>query len=163
MADLRHRANVGRDLQRSVYADDRLFPFKEKAILVGERFRLYGQVFFYSVACGLVSVLIGTRQFGWGLLAKMVLSFSFNRYWYFSAYLVIYMLHPFLNKLINTLNRKQLLALCVVCLTIFSGIRTLTAAEWLQGTNRMFIFVTRYFVGAYIRTAEIRLKKKGSV
>lgn len=125
-------------------------------------FRLYGQVFFYSVACGLVSVLIGTRQFGWGHLAKMVLPFSFNRYWYFSAYLVIYMLHPFLNKLIHSLNRKQLLALCVVCLAIFSGIRTLTAVEWLQGTNRLFIFMTLYFVGASIRIAEIKVKKKVS-
>lgn len=125
-------------------------------------FRLYGQVLFYSVASGVAAYFIGTREMSLLNIAKMFLPFSFNRYWYFSAYIVIFLIHPFINKLIDSLTKKQLAALCVVNLVLFSVIRTLTTAEWLQGTNRLYLFITLYFVGAYIRKYGIRLSLKKS-
>lgn len=125
-------------------------------------FKLYGQVLFYSVATGIAACLLGTKEMSLLNVVKMVLPFSFNRYWYFSAYIVILLLHPFINKLIDSLTKKQLAALCVVSLVLFSVIRTVTAAEWLQGTNRLYLFITMYFVGAYIRKYDIRLSKKQS-
>ena len=121
--------------------------------------KLYGQVWFWSVFSGVCAIMLGTHDISIINLVKIVLPFTFNRYWYFSSYILIFLFYPFFNRLISTLNQKQHIYICCLSVTLFSAYYTLTHAEWIIGTNRLFIFISMYFVGAYIRKYGIFLRR----
>ena len=60
---------------------------------------LWMQVWFYSFVVSLLLPLVGVGSFmHWKVAIKRMLPFSFNIYWYFSAYCVLFFLMPMLNK-----------------------------------------------------------------
>lgn len=126
-------------------------------------FKLYGQVWFYSIVSFVAAVALGTIPFGKLALVKALLPLTFNRYWYFSTYIVVYLFHPFFNRLIDALTQTQHQGICILTISLFSLYYTLSHAEWIIGTNRLLIFITLYFVGAYIRKYEIRIEKRKTV
>ena len=125
--------------------------------------KLYGQVWFYSVSGYAASLALGTVEFGIMDLIKAVLPFTFNRYWYFSTYIVVYLIHPYINRMLDTLTKKQHKVLCILSLAMFSLYYTFTHAEWIIGTNRLLIFIALYFSGAYIRKYGIDINRKKCV
>ena len=135
------------------------FLCQKKSFSLKNVFKLYGQVWFYSFFCGVGAILLGTHVFSTVDFIKMLLPFTFNRYWYFSSYILIYLFHPFFNRLINSMNQKQHLWLCYLSVGLFSVYYTVTHAEWIIGTNRLFIFIAMYFVGAYIKKYNINYKR----
>lgn len=122
--------------------------------------KLYSQVLFYSIISGAIVLLFGYEQFSVSKIVKMVFPFTFNRYWYFSTYILIYLIHPFLNKMIETLKEKQLAVLCGLLLILFSIIPTIISNSWLHDNNNILIFIALYFVGAYIKRKNISWKKR---
>lgn len=111
--------------------------------------RLLAQGWFYSIALFLVF------KFGFGYdysLSELVLVFLptlFYEYWFLTAYLVLLLLSPFINAMINALSRKQFLLLIATTVILWVGIRTFTSSEML-GTAIPFS-VTMYLIGAYLR------------
>ena len=69
--------------------------------------------------------------------------------WYFSAYVLIYLFHPYLNRLIQHASRKELRNL-IILMTIVWGIIPVFFFVKFCRSNFLF-FVLMYFVGAYIR------------
>ena len=125
-------------------------------------FKLYGQVWFYSFASFAAAVALGTIPFGKRALLEALLPFTFNRYWYFSTYIVVYLFYPFINRMLDTLTQKQHKNLCILSITLFSLFYTVFNAEWIIGIgkNHFPIFIALYFVGAYIRKYGIKIDKK---
>ena len=76
--------------------------------------RLLSQVWFYSVALFLVC------RFGFGytytkeMLWQVFLPTVYNEYWFFTAYVVFFLLTPFVNAMIRALTREQLRTMLVV-------------------------------------------------
>lgn len=127
--------------------------FKAKTV-----FRLWLQVWFYSIVFGTVCYFLGT-SFSMSNLITMLFPVTFNQYWYFSTYIVIYLFFPFFNKLIDSLNKEQHGWFVILGLVLTSVIPTLTRANWLIGTNSITLFVFLYFVGAYINKYKISVSK----
>lgn len=119
-------------------------PFRVRTV-----FRLWLQVWFYSVVFGAVCFLSGTVQLTAGNLLKTVFPFTSNQYWFFSTYIVIYLIFPFLNKGIDGLSRKQHQAAIVLGFVLVPLFATFAAERWTIGTNSIEIFIILYFVGAY--------------
>ncbi len=118
-------------------------------------FRLWLQVWFYSVVFGTVCVISGTEQLTAGSLIKMVFPFTSNQYWFFSTYIVIYLIFPFLNKCIDGLSRKQHQAAIVLGLILVPLFATFAGERWTIGTNSIEIFIVLYFVGAYFNKYDV--------
>ncbi len=128
---------------------------------------LWAQVFFYSVLCRIITIAAGIDPLNIKMLVKTLMPVAFNRYWYFSAYVVILIASPFLNLIIRNLSQRQHFWLCVALLILFSVIPTVTKGSWFGGEigkeNYLKIFITLYFVAAYIKFYGIRIIKKQSV
>lgn len=123
-------------------------------------FKLWLEVWFYSVTIGTFCYITGTEIFTVKSLVKMVFPFTFNQYWYFSTYIVIYLLFPYLNKWIDSLTKKQHQGIIFLGISLFSILPTLTNALWIVGSNSIPIFFVLYFVGSYFNKYNISISKQ---
>lgn len=121
----------------------------EKELKLSSATRLLAQGWFYSLALFLVC------RFGFGYqysLSELLLVFLpnlFYEYWFLTAYLILLLLSPFVNKLLSVISRKQHLQLIFTTVTMWIAIRTFTTSE-LLGATVPYVF-TVYIVGAYFR------------
>lgn len=111
--------------------------------------KLIGQVFFYSAGLFVIAKLSGVPGLGLKPFIKACFPITFAEWWFVSAYFVLYLIHPFLNKLLHCLDRqlyRRLLLLLFVC---WSVIPTFTGAAF-QGSHLLW-FVSLYSLAGYIR------------
>jgi surface polysaccharide O-acyltransferase-like enzyme len=126
--------------------------------------KLYLEVWFYSVVCGIVCYLIGSEPFEIVSLVKMIFPFIFNQYWYFTMYLIVYLLSPFINIVIDKMSRNQYKVLILIGLVIFTIIPTFTnQVNLLDGDDQIGTFILIYLIGAYIKKYDIKVSRKKAV
>ncbi len=126
---------------------DKQFKFK-KIIL------LWLQIFFYSTLIYFVLVILGQINFEIREFANVLLPISGNRYWFARVYLGLYLLSPFLNILINNMNKKQHQYLLIVCTVLFSLWRSFIPFATtlnVEGGNSIIWFCVLYVFAAYIK------------
>lgn len=126
--------------------------------------RLWLQVFFYSTILGIVSFSLGLWELNIINVLRMIFPVINNRYWFLSTYFILYIMTPFLNILINNLNKKDFERLIIMLLVLFSLLPTLTPmfemtyrTSWLTGVNSLPIFILLYFIGAYVKKYDYRI------
>ena len=118
-------------------------------------FRLWLEVWFYSMALGAVRLIMGTEPLTLRSLLPMLFPFTMNQYWFFSTYLVVYLIFPFLNSCIEGLSAKQHRAAVALGFILVPFLATFAGARWIIGTNRIVIFIVLYFTGAYFRRYDV--------
>lgn len=85
-------------------------------------------------------------------MIKSIFPVSFKQYWYFSAYFGLYLLSPFLNRLIKGLTRKEMKWMCISLFIVFSLIPTVFKQDPFDtgyGYSVLWLVVL-YVMGAYI-------------
>ena len=111
--------------------------------------RLLAQVWFYSLSLFLIF------RFGFGypysaeLLRQAFFPTVFNEYWFFTAYIILFLLSPFVNLLLRSLTREQCRTLLVLMLLLWSVIPTLTKQH--MYATELPQFLLYYCLGAYFR------------
>lgn len=122
--------------------------FKTKKLI-----SIWGITFFYSFFTVIVCELMG-QKLGKKVIIMNLLPFMSGRYWFVTTYIGLYVLIPFINRLINGISKKQyellvsvLFFMLVVAKTIFSDINYLEP----NSGNNLFWFCYLYIIGAYIR------------
>lgn len=123
--------------------------------------RLWIEVEFYSVACTLLCKFLGSK-IGITELLKSAIPFTTEAYWYVTAYVVLLCFCPFINKLLDGLNRKQYLALIAVINLIYVILPTVFVWERDLITTGMDYewFIPLYIIGGYIRKFGIPCNQK---
>lgn len=131
--------------------------------MTGSRFkwkklvRLLAEVQFYTWGTVWLGKILGVYTLS-GLKNIFVTFFPvmMNRYWFITAYILIYILSPFFNLLIQTMDDrtyrmflKTLLGIYCVVPTVFGLLFNTT--EGMLYYNRMIWLAVMYFFGAYIR------------
>lgn len=112
-------------------------------------FLLLLQVAFYSVILYLVSIALKENVFS---VKNFFLSFFptiTRQYWFVSAYVILYLLSPFINLLLTNISQKQHLLLIGTLIIIYSIVPTFTT--FYQDGMDVFILITLYTIGAYLR------------
>lgn len=118
-------------------------PFKLKRAVL-----LVLQVLFYSVLFYCLFCLLGQTQFSLMGFIKNCLPITFRMYWFVSVYLLLYILAPYINILLNNLSRKQYFRLIVLMLVLFSILPILTTQPFYG--NELVQFVMFYMIGGYL-------------
>lgn len=111
--------------------------------------RFCGQVFFYSIGFYLVFGAAGVIDFSIETFIKAAFPITFSAYWFASTYFVLYLLHPFLNKFLLGLKKKEYQRLLILQLTCWCVIPTFTTSSY-QG-NALIWFICLYSLAGYIR------------
>jgi len=128
---------------------------------------LWVEVLFYSVVLTLMFFILPNYS-----VNKSDMVFSFfplitDRYWYFTAYFLLFLFMPFINKALTNITKRYfqlllcfLFILCSVCTFIGSafGYYSLDVYFLNNGLSFLWLFIM-YIFGAYIRIHGIAYKK----
>lgn len=126
---------------------------------------LLAQVLFYSLLTNGIGVLAGAVDLrGVKMRLSVFVPVISGAYWFATAYVIVYLLSPYFNRLIEALDRNSLRNLLTTLLILYSAMPTLfgifrNATENLLYYNRMIWLIILYFAGAYIRRYSFPLLK----
>ena len=122
---------------------------------------IFNATWFYKLLCAL-GIFILVNYFGFinnvdmtfdrKLISLLPLDRQDN--WYINCYLLIYIFSPFINALINKLDKKQFQKLIAISFISFSILGTLVIGDvipsYLEGRS-ILTFLLLYFIGAYLK------------
>lgn len=125
-------------------------------------FRVWGQVFFYSMGIGLIALIIGAQQFDLYQFFFYCFPIVTEHYWFATSYVVLCLLMPFLNAGVMHLKQKETGYLIAGLLVIFSVSKTVIPMQlpWDKYGYDLIWFIILYLTGAYLRRYEIKWLKK---
>lgn len=97
-------------------------------------------IFVYILRCG---------DIGFGMIIKQIFPTVFGNNWYMTCYLLFYPIHPFLNMVINKVEKATLLKTTLIMLFLYVGINYLQ--EGLFFTSGLILWIVIYFAIAYMK------------
>jgi len=120
-------------------------------------FRLVCQVLFYTLLIPLVLSMFGfpviAEQDGLYGMILYLLPISTVHYWFITAYLLLYLISPFLNAAFEKIEKIKLQKIILILLFLFCGIKSFVPVMLnLDSFGYDFgWFICLYLIGAYIR------------
>jgi surface polysaccharide O-acyltransferase-like enzyme len=116
------------------------------------------QITFWSVVCYFVTIATGTESFSVQQMIKVVLPWLFGEYWFPTVYLGLYVLSPYLNRLISSLDKKeyQIFILTGTVLCCFPFLQT---SVKMGGGMSLFWFCHLYITAGYLRKYVMNVDK----
>ena len=125
------------------YGINKKNPFKLKRLM-----SLVFQVLLYSMTIYLLFCAFGIEQFSIIEFIKSLLPVTFKQYWFVTAFIVLYIMAPYINILLNNLDRGQHLRSLIIFLILFSVFPTFTTQSFYG--NELIQFTLFYSIGAYL-------------
>ena len=125
------------------------FLIRSNFVKINRVLKMYWQIFLYSLPLFLLFVAVGLESFSVKEALRSAFPVTLGRWWFASAYFVLYLISPFLNRLLTSLNKpdyRKLLLLTTVC---WSLVPTLTDNSF--QSNELVWFMYLYAVAGYIR------------
>lgn len=125
---------------------------------------LWFQVFFYSAGITVLFWIFAPELLEADSFLKGFLPVSWKTYWYFSAYVGLFFLMPFLNRMINSMEEKELKKMALVLFLVFSAATALPKAYGVDflslGGGYSFVWlVILYLLGGCIRKCRWKRRK----
>ena len=135
------------------------FGYKSK-FKISKLLSLNNAIWFYVVIFTLIGLLFLGINYNNTELLKAFLPITFNDYWFMTNFLLLYLLSPFINKLIGVLNKKKHLSLLIICFIVFSILPTYTSQEFFMVGHgySLYHFIFLYLIGAYLGKYSINIK-----
>ena len=109
--------------------------------------RLMFQVAFYSIVF-YVCFALNKDMFNVKDFIKHFFPVTFKFYWFFTAYIVLYIFHPYINSALNSMNKKTYEKFILLSIIIFSILPTITRMDYYG--NEIIQFIIFYSIGAYL-------------
>lgn len=119
---------------------------------------LHNQVWFYTLGILAITIIFHLMKISGGIFIRSILPVSYSAYWFITDYFVLYLISPFINKMLIQFDKKTYRYF----LTII-GIFAIICPTFLRGSfsdtaNSLVLFIFCYVFGAYIRNFEISQK-----
>ena len=131
-----------------------------KSLKTNKVLKLWVQIFSYSVLIYTVFVVCGFEPFNIKMMFEAFFPITYSKWWFASAYFVLYLLFPYINKMLIALDKKEyqkLLVLMTVCWCIIP-----TFLEKSLQSNSLLWFVFLYALAGYLRLhMDVTLLKSG--
>ncbi len=109
------------------------------------------QLFTYSVGIFLIFVIKSPDTFGIKKLFESALPITFSGWWFASVYFVLYLVSPYINKLLNSLDKKEYFRFLTLLLFCWCIIPTIfgTSLSWQSNSLLWFVFI--YSLAGYVK------------
>lgn len=125
------------------------FLIKAPAVRTEKALRLWAAMFFYSLGLYLLGVGYGLVPFGRMALLEHLMPLCTSRWWFASCYLLLYLLSPFLNRLLGALRREEYLRLLGLGLVFWCLLPCLTGYAIDKGQVGWFVLL--YALAGFLR------------
>lgn len=118
-------------------------------------FSLINSSLFYKLTIMLFLYLLGIMSFSKVEILQNAFPLILNiydAYWFIKYYLFLYLISPFLNILINGIERKKYKSLLLILFIIFSVIPYITGTKAFDNNGyTLYQFIFLYLLGAYMK------------
>lgn len=117
---------------------------------------LYLQVVFWMIAIQAVFMVVMPGTVGIADVVKSLFVFALNTYWYFTAYFCMFFFIPFLNRLMQSMDKKEARILLVTIIFVFSVLPTVFQNDMFKNSYgaSAFWLAMLYLIGAYFKKYE---------
>lgn len=112
-------------------------------------FKLWLQIFFYSIIFYIISIIINPDSFTFGNLFFAHLPILTNSWWFASTYFILFLMSPYINILLKHLSKKQYLIMLAFLTVLWSVIPTILNVN--VQSNSLLWFIYLYSVAGYVR------------
>lgn len=117
------------------------------------------QMFFYSLLFFGINLFTYWVPIGPKMILTSILPFTYTGYWFINAYLLIYLFSPFVNRLLNSLNKQDFQKLVALIMFVVFILPTIFPKAMEMLDNGIFITLSCYIIGAYLQLHPLELKK----
>lgn len=124
-------------------------------ITVRKFLKLFFEILFYNVSINTVFYLFEYKEFYWGGLLRMLWPIWSVSDDFTSCYLLFFLFIPFLNILIQNINKRQHLFLLILTLGIYTGLGTVPFINVTM--NYVTWFSVLYILASFIRIYPFKL------
>ena len=109
-------------------------------------------VWFYNVVYFVVLSLFGLVSLGSVDKFKVLSPLCYNNYWFVITYLLLYLISPLLNIIINKVNKKQFQKIIILLFCLFSIMTSCTGNNVYNNNSGFSVtnFILLYFIGSYL-------------
>ena len=112
---------------------------------------------FYRVFIMIGLMLLGVITVDKVTFIKEILPININEYWFVKSYILLYCLSPFLNKAINSFDKRTFQKLLIVLFILLSILPIITGNGFFSNSGyTLYSFIFLYLIGAYIREYPIK-------
>ena len=117
--------------------------------------KLWGEIFFYSIVLFCFAFVLGTDNIDGTDFIKALFPITFSRWWFASAYFVLFLFHPYINKFLISFTKKQFQHFLLFLLLLWSIIPMLTTSLLqtvsVVTSNTLVEFILYYSIASYIK------------
>ena len=118
---------------------------------------LIGSVWFYNILFTFIAMAFKLQKINKVEFLENTSILNINSYWFINYYIILYVLSPFLNKMIFSLKQSEHRRLILILYVAFSIIPTITKQRTLENTGLSIIsFIFLYLLGAYFGKYKIK-------
>lgn len=128
--------------------------FKTKRVV-----RVYLQLLFYSISMMIICTVFKFAEFNKLAIIRAFLPVSYNEYWFFSAYIILCVLTPFLNKFAKSLEKENYKKMLIIFTVIFSVIYSLLYSSRSYSVGDGNLGAVAWFIYLYLLAGYIKLYK----
>lgn len=118
-------------------------------IKISKLLKLWLQIFTYSVSVYLILCIVGGAKFGIKSFVSTLIPITTDQWWYASTYIFLYIISPFLNKFLTSLDKKSYQRFLIIMTFFWSILPTIYPTTFF--VNKFVFFLFLYTIGAYIR------------
>lgn len=112
--------------------------------------KLILEVFFYSALSMIIFYSLGLSKYNFTVVKESLFPLTYDMYWFATAYVVMYILTPFINPFIKRLSQVNHLKLILLLVTLWSIIPVFTFGQ-APGYSNLGWFILLYMIAAYIK------------
>lgn len=135
------------------------FSCKKDNIKISKVIKLYSISIFYGVLISIIVILFTKKALNLHLI-KQLIETTFSR-WYVVTYCILYLLIPFINKLISSITKRELETILIINAIVFYLWPTFFTTTTIQdGGYGITNFINLYMIGAYIYLYKNNYKNK---
>ena len=111
--------------------------------------RLWLQTLFYSAGIAIILIAKNYLPFSAPDLAARFSPITRHLWWFSTAYFVLHLFSPFINKFLNTLTKAEYTKMLVLMTAVFSIVPSLNNISEMGHELTWFVFI--YSIGGYVR------------
>ena len=137
------------------------FLIKSREVKKLKIFDLWLRMFFYSVVFFAIFVFSGLNAFSWLEAIKCSFPVVNVKWWFMTVYFVLYLVHPYLNILLNNLSREEYKKFLILIFTLLSVIPSFASLPFVGFVSNSFTrFISIYSLAGYFRLYGEDFEKK---
>ncbi len=125
------------------------FLIKSPVINFRRMFNLWLRIFIYSVIIFCAFIFSGLEAFSLKTALKVIMPITKSQWWFASTYFVMYLVHPYINILLNGFTQDDYKKFLIAIFIYWSIIPTLTKSDF--QSNALVNFICLYSLAGYFR------------